>query len=254
LNRSLLEEASQTIIEAEYVVAFTGAGISVESGIPPFRGKNGLWSKYDPRYLEFSFFLHNPKESWKVIKEIFFDFFGESEPNPAHKALARLEKKGFLDYVITQNIDNLHQIAGSKNVIEFHGNSQYLVCLQCNKRIQAEAEMLTSLPLYCSECNGLLKPDFIFFGEQIPTEALRKAFILSNKPKGAWLVIGTTGEIFPAAQLPLEAKRNNNTIIEINVKPSHFTHEVTDIFLEGKASIVMEQLVEKILPEKKNNK
>jgi NAD-dependent deacetylase len=250
LDEKLLNKAARAIIEAEYVVAFTGAGISVESGIPPFRGKNGLWSKYDPINLELSFFLHNPKKSWKVIKEIFFDYFGESAPNPAHEALATLEKKGLLECVITQNIDNLHQRAGSRNVIEFHGNSQYLVCLQCKKRIQANAEILESLPLRCSECNGLLKPDFIFFGEQIPRKAIHRAFILSHKPKGVWLVIGTTGEIFPAAQLPLEAKRNNNTIIEINIEASIFTKEITDIFLEGKASQVMEQLVEKVLSEK----
>ena len=111
-----LEKAIDLIVNSKYTVAFTGAGISVESGIPPFRGETGLWSKYDPNVLDLNNFNVNPIEAWKVIKEIFYDFFGEAKPNPAHFALADLEKSGLLKAIITQNIDNLHYEAGSKEV------------------------------------------------------------------------------------------------------------------------------------------
>ncbi len=129
----MIEEAAKLIKNAKHVTAFTGAGISVESGIPPFRGENGLWSKFDPLFLDINYFRQNPLKSWKLIKEIFYDFFGKAEPNSAHTALAEMEKSGYLNSVITQNIDNLHQTAGSKNVFEFHGTSKNLICTNCDK-------------------------------------------------------------------------------------------------------------------------
>ncbi|TFG64531.1 MAG: RNA polymerase subunit sigma, partial [Spirochaetales bacterium] len=118
-----LARAAEKIRNALYLTAFTGAGISVESGIPPFRGKNGLWNTYDPQVLEIGYFWRHPETCWKGIKEIFYDFFGKAEPNAAHHFLADLEKRGILKTLITQNIDDLHFRAGSRNVVEFHGNS-----------------------------------------------------------------------------------------------------------------------------------
>jgi len=130
----LLEQAADALRRAKRAVAFTGAGISVESGIPPFRGPDGLWSRYDPQVLDLSYFHAHPLESWQVIKEIFYDYFGRARPNEAHKALARLEQAGYLQGVITQNIDNLHQEAGSRHVVEYHGTSRYLTCTACESK------------------------------------------------------------------------------------------------------------------------
>ena len=159
-----IKKASELIRGAKHVTAFCGAGISVESGIPPFRGENGLWSRYDPRFLELSYFIQHPEESWELIKEIFFDFFGRAKPNNAHYALARMEEAGCIQAVITQNIDNLHFEAGSRNVFEFHGTAQYLVCLDCGKKTKVSEFDLMKLPPECPSCSGLVKPNFIFFG------------------------------------------------------------------------------------------
>ncbi len=243
LDMALIQQAARAIKAAERAIAFTGAGISVESGVPPFRGPEGLWSKYDPKLLEIDYALAHPKRSWEVIKEIFYDYFGEAEPNAAHKALSRMETEGDLAGVITQNIDYLHQQAGSETVIEFHGNSHYLICLECDERYEARPELLATLPPRCEVCGGLLKPDFVFFGEPIPLSAQMRAFAETQRAD-LWLVIGTTGEVMPACQLPREAKMNGATIVEINVRRSYFTPHVTDIFLQGKATEVAQALID----------
>jgi len=236
-----VSEAIKLLKESKYAFAFTGAGISVESGIPPFRGENGLWSKYNPEILELSFFYREPVESWKVIKEIFYDFFGEAKPNNAHLALAELEKSGLLKSVVTQNIDNLHTEAGSKEVYEFHGNSRMLVCPHCNKKYVASELDLSDVPL-CDDCHSVLKPDFIFFGEGIPEEAYRKSFKAAENADVV-LIVGSTGEVYPAANIPQLAKRNGAKIIEINPEKTVFSESITDVFLQGKASEVMKKII-----------
>jgi len=240
--KRLILKAAELLNKSSYTTGFTGAGISVESGIPPFRGETGLWSKYDPIVLDIGYFHSHPLESWKVIKEIFYDFFGKAKPNKAHKVLASMEKTGTLKNIITQNIDNLHQEAGSREVYEFHGNSRELVCTKCGKRFTMGDINLDNLPVTCDACGGLVKPDFIFFGEGIPTLAYEKSLEAAQKAE-LFLVIGTTGEIMPASQIPVIAKNNGATIIEINTEPSNFTHSITDIFLQGKASEMMESLL-----------
>ncbi|MBN2519655.1 MAG: NAD-dependent protein deacylase, partial [Bacteroidales bacterium] len=141
-----INEAANLIRHSSRTVAFTGAGISVESGIPPFRGENGLWSKYDPVFLDINYFHQYPEKSWPLIKEIFYDFFGEAKPNAAHYALAEMEQKNLLHSLITQNIDNLHQIAGSKQVYEFHGNSRNLICQKCLTYYTVQEIDLSNLP------------------------------------------------------------------------------------------------------------
>ena len=237
------KKAVKIIKSAKHVTAFTGAGISVESGIPPFRGKNGLWSKFDPVFLDINYFHQNPLKSWKLIKEIFYDFFGKAKPNAAHFALAEMEKMGYTKAVITQNIDNLHQMAGSKEVYEFHGNSRNLVCTKCGLKFFVSEIGLDKLPPKCKECGGILKPDFIFFGEPIPEPARTNSFNETEKAD-VFILIGTTGEIMPASIIPIEAKKNNVKIIEINTKPSNYTKSITDIFLEGKATEIMKKLIE----------
>jgi NAD-dependent deacetylase len=236
-----LQEAVTVLRRSSHTTAFTGAGISVESGIPPFRGPGGLWSRYDPVVLDIGYFNSHPLEAWQVIREIFYDYFGQARPNPAHYALAEMEKNGMLTAVITQNIDNLHQEAGSRNVIEYHGNSQRLVCPRCGASYTPAEIDLQHLPPRCEKDGTVLKPDFVFFGEPIPPEAARKAEEEAYTAK-VFLVIGTTGEIMPASLIPQLAKNNGATIIEVNPEESAYTRSVTDIFLRGKAGEILPQL------------
>ncbi|NOU58571.1 NAD-dependent protein deacylase [Marinifilum caeruleilacunae] len=240
-----LQKVAEIISNSKSMIAFTGAGISVESGIPPFRGPDGLWSRCDPKCLDLDYFHLNPKDSWLAIKSIFYDFFGEAKYNGAHKVLANFEEKGLLKAVVTQNIDNLHQEAGSKTVYEFHGNSQKLVCLQCGKNYVPSEVNLDELPPKCVNDKKILKPDFVFFGEGIPETAYRKS-LQAARNADVVLVIGTTGEVMPAATIPTEAKRNGAVVIEINTEESNYTESITDFFLQGKASEILMEIDELI--------
>ncbi len=225
-----IRKAAEALRNSRYCTAFTGAGISVESGIPPFRGEKGIWNTYNPIVLDLGYFYQNPKESWKAIKEIFYEFFGQARPNAAHILLAEMEKHGMLKMLITQNIDNLHYEAGSREVVEYHGNSRTLVCPRCGARRDADEEIFEDLPPRCS-CGGVWKPDFVFFGESIPFDALQRSKEAADRTD-CMLLIGTTGEVYPAALVPREAAGNGATIIEINPSPSLYTHEITDIFIQ----------------------
>jgi len=238
----MIKKAIKIIKNAKHITAFTGAGISVESGIPPFRGENGLWNKFDPIFLDINYFHQNPLDSWKLIKEIFYDFFGKAKPNIAHYALSEMENLGYINSIITQNIDNLHQEAGSKKVYEFHGNSRNLVCTNCNKIYLAKNVNLSNLPPKCKNCGTVLKPNFIFFGEPIPEPARTNSFA-ETENADVFILIGTTGEIMPASIIPYEAKKNGSKIIEINTHESNYTNSITDIFLQGKATEIMGNLL-----------
>jgi NAD-dependent deacetylase len=245
MRETQIQKAVNVLKEAEYVIAFTGAGISVESGIPPFRGKNGIWSKYDPQVLDLEYFHSNPLDSWKVIREIFYDFFGNAIPNDAHKVLGRMEQSGLLKCVITQNIDNLHQAGGSNRVYEFHGNSQRMQCTACSHSFPSTEVDFEKLPVTCSFCGGLVKPGFIFFGEAIPSDAYAGS-VEAARQADVCLIIGSLGEVMPAAMVPWEARRKGAVIIEINPKPSNFTGPLTDIHLVADASEALLTLEERM--------
>ncbi len=234
-------EAAGLIVNARHLVAFTGAGISVESGIPPFRGEGGIWSKYDPSILDIDYFSSHPSKSWEVISKIFYDYFLDAEPNAAHYLLANLERKGMLKAVITQNIDNMHREAGNAEVIEYHGNSKWLICNQCGERYELSTISLDPLPPRCSEDQEVLKPDFVFFGEGIPPNAAGRS-VEEVTLADVLLIIGSTGEVMPAGMLPSIAKSNGAKIIEINPERSSFTNSMTDLFLQGPAGEISKQL------------
>jgi NAD-dependent deacetylase len=238
-------DAAHIICNARRCVAFTGAGISVESGIPPFRGENGLWNRYDPATFDIRYFHQHTKASWQVIREIFYDLFGRVRPNKAHTALAHLEADGMVKSVITQNVDNLHHDAGSTVVHEFHGSLKRLVCLSCQTRFPISEIDLTDLPPECRQCRGVLKPDVIFFGEAIPEPAASLSFE-ETRQADCFILIGTTGTVAPANLIPSAAKSNGAVIIEINPVPSEYTSRVTDIFLQDGATKAMTRLMEKI--------
>ena len=228
-------------------LAFTGAGISVESGIPPFRGADGLWSKVDPSFIEIDNFQRNPEESWKKIRELFYDHWGQAKPNSAHVRLAEMVNKGLLAGIVTQNIDCLHQRAGTPEdkVFEFHGTLDSLVCMRCSAVYGPDRTLIDQNRPSCPKCGGLLKPDFVFFSEGIPEKAFQNSFRLAENC--TWcLIIGTSGEVMPACEVPRTAKRHGAKIIEINPEPTAFTSVITDIFLQGKATEVMEALTQEL--------
>jgi NAD-dependent deacetylase len=237
----LIARAAEAIAAARHLVAFTGAGISVESGIPPFRGAGGLWESYDPSILDIGTFRADPETAWKAIKALFYDHWGTCVPNAAHRVLADWEARGLLTATITQNIDGLHGEAGSRAVAEYHGSLKDLACTRCGARRAAKDTELTALPPRCAACGGILKPDFVFFGEGIPAEA-GNAAAAAVGACDCLLVIGTSGEVYPAAALPGVAKSRGAVVIELNPKPSAYTARIVDIFLPLGASAGMERL------------
>ena len=229
-----MNEAIEIIKNAKSGVIFTGAGVSVESGIPPFTGAGGLWNQYDPKFIELDFFYSNPKRSWEEMKKIFFTCMDEAKPNKAHEVLASLEKRGGFQGVITQNIDGLHQKAGSKNVQEFHGTIHRMHCINCGRQYATAEVNLDTLPPTCF-CGGVLKPDFVFYGEGIPPGVYEKS------QEMIWaadvvLVVGTAGQVMPACSLPMIAKQNGAKIVEVNTLKSAYTDTITDEFIQQKAT------------------
>jgi len=239
----MYKKAAKIIRKAKRVAAFTGAGISVESGIPPFRGEGGLWTQYDPNFLEIGHFKHSPKASWELLKKIFYDGLADAQPNAAHLTLAAMEKRHLLETVITQNIDGLHRKAGNRKVYEFHGTLKTLICLGCSKEYPLSEVDLSFLPPECRLCGGLLKPDVVLFGEPIPEPANSQSFF-EAEIADVLLVIGSSGEVMPACIIPFVAKGHGATVIEVNLNESQFTHQVTDVFLQGKATEAMTELGE----------
>ena len=237
MKNSTPAELAELLRGATAAAALTGAGISVASGIPSFRGAHGLWTRYDPmEYAHIEAFLADPAKVWRMLVEL-EETIRRARPNAAHYALAELERQGRLLGVITQNIDNLHQAAGSRKVIEFHGNAQRYVCLRCRQLLPPAAVDLSQVPLYCA-CGGLIKPDIVFFGEEIPPAANRAAFDLAERCD-LMLVIGTSAAVMPANYLPYTAHKHGAPIVEINLEPTDLTRRITDYFLAGSADQIL---------------
>jgi NAD-dependent deacetylase len=186
-------------------------------------------------------FLANPAKVWQMLIEL-RDIVAQARPNPAHLALAQLESMGHLKAVITQNIDGLHQEAGNKNVIEFHGNGQRLVCLSCKKVYAQEVVNIQALPPRCS-CRGILKPDVVFFGEPIPVDASQKAFQEACSCD-IMLVVGTSAVVAPASNLPFLAKQRGALIIEINLEKTHLSNTISDYVLEASAGQALSAILD----------
>lgn len=243
-----LSQAADLFAESQFALAFTGAGISVPSGIPDFRSPGGLWSKYDPLLVASAQALDtNPELVWNFLLET-SSLLDQAEPNPAHLALAELEQQGRLQGVITQNIDNLHQKGGSRVVVEYHGNFQRFYCRECQREVALQTVRQASpatVPLFCSSCNGLIRPDVVFFGESIPASAHSRSLSLIQ---GADLILiaGTSGEVAPANTLPVQVKRNQGKVIEINLGPTSYT-DISDIRFNGPVQEILPELAALIL-------
>jgi NAD-dependent deacetylase len=227
------------------VVAFTGAGVSAESGIPTYRGTGGFWTKYDPdKYASIDYFEQDPSYYWRFFRDTRLDLLRHPKPNPAHLALAELETRGKLQAVITQNIDGLHQEAGSRKVIELHGSSRKFHCLECCRSYlleEIEAELEKHLPPLCADCNGILRPDIVFFGEMLPPGAIEEAMDLASRAS-LLLVIGSSLVVYPAAQIPMAAKSCGARLAIINDEPTP-ADGLSDWVLMGKAGEILPQLL-----------
>jgi NAD-dependent deacetylase len=223
------------------VVAFTGAGVSEESGIPTYRGTGGFWMKYDPnKYASVDYFYKDPSYYWAFFKETREPLLHESKPNPAHIALADMEKAGFLDTVITQNIDGLHQAAGAEKVIELHGSSRRFYCIECKAQFsleEAETALEIELPPKCNSCKGILRPDVVFFGEMLPPGALEEAFSRAGKST-LLLVIGSSCVVYPAAQVPAVANQAGSRLAIVNLEPTPMDHLADWVFHEKAGEIL----------------
>lgn len=241
--QELIERAAQALRTSRKTVALTGAGISAESGIPTFRDPGGLWDKYDPEeYATIDAFRRDPAKVWQMMRD--FVELKTAKPNPGHIGLAQLEQMGFLDCIITQNIDNLHQAGGSHDVIEFHGNMRQVVCQSCHKLLPMSEISLNSLPPYCP-CGGVFKPNGVFFGEPIPSYALSRAYAESQQAD-VMLVIGTSAVVYPAAAMPGVAKEAGAQIIEINPENTDLTGPISDFIIRAKAGVAIPQIVQVI--------
>jgi NAD-dependent deacetylase len=239
----LIRKAAEMIAKSKLTIALTGAGISVESGIPDFRSSAGLWSRYDPaEYATITGFQRNPEKIWDMLREM-DALVSQARPNAAHLGMGELEKLGYLHCIITQNVDNLHQAGGAKNVIEYHGNSSTLSCLGCRKHYFAEEKRREGIPR--CECGKVLKPDVVFFGEAIPAEALNRSFQMASFSE-ALMVVGTSALVSPANTIPAIAKDRGAKIIEINLEPTHLTETITDVFLQGKAGEIITALLTEV--------
>jgi NAD-dependent deacetylase len=247
----LIQKAADCLVHAKNAVALTGAGISTESGIPDFRSPGGLWTRVDPGEFSIDRFLQNPSRFWKLHLELKasgdFDL-AAANPNPAHYALSRMEQMGILKCIITQNVDNLHQRAGSVEVVEFHGNLLRAACMKCRvlepiEDVEARLTAGEEETPRCKKCGGLLKPDAVFFGEAIPSRALMISQVQSQRCD-VLLIVGTSLQVFPAAQIPLSVKLKYPpaTVIEVNREPSAMREQVTDMLLMGGAGEILSRI------------
>jgi NAD-dependent deacetylase len=225
---------------AQLAIVLTGAGVSVESGIPDFRSSGGIWEKYPPElHGTIEAFRENPERFWTFYLEL-SRLCGDARPNQAHLALAKLESAGLIDHVITQNVDGLHQAAGSKSVIELHGSPDALICLACRSRRRARIAELTSPPR--CECGAILKPDVVLFNEMLPLEAIEKAQELARRCD-VCLVVGTSAVVYPAATIPEIAFEHGATVCEFNLESTSLTHSgKVRHFIEGSASATLSRL------------
>ncbi len=239
-------QVAQWLKSASYAVAFTGAGISTPSGIPDFRSdKSGLWEQVDPMQVASIFgFRQNPRAFYDWVRPLTQTTI-KADPNPAHYALAELEQHGLLRSVITQNIDMLHTRAGSKIVRELHGHMREMTCIRCFKvyvAAQYLEDFLEDNTMPMCPCGGVLKPNVILFGEQLPYKELQAAQ-QDARQCDCMLIIGSSLEVEPAASLPALAKRNGAKVVMINLEETFFDNHA-DIVIHGDAAQILPQIVE----------
>jgi NAD-dependent deacetylase len=241
-----LNRASELLAQARRGLVFTGAGVSTESGIRDFRGPNGLWKQYDPyKTADIRYFMEDPTRYWTISLER-WRTYKEAHPNPGHYALAAMEEAGHVAAVVTQNTDGLHAAAGS-TVIELHGNGREVVCLDCGgrePRASVQARLETEMPPHCRLCGGtFIKPAVVFFGEALPPGALTEAYARAAAADLV-LVVGSSLQVYPAADIPLQGVRAGAPLIIVNEERTPFD-ELAQVVIRGKSGEVLPELLEK---------
>jgi NAD-dependent deacetylase len=258
-----IEAAAQIIARANYAIAFTGAGISAESGIPTFRDPGGIWDRFDPSEVgtpegTLQFAMRHPERIREFLEES-VAIFEKAEPNPGHHGLVELEEMGILKSVVTQNIDDLHSIAGNTKVFEVHGNLYRFRCTSCDWKNKFSREeilgkvksafheesftlegLLAVLPK--CDCAGLMRPDVVMFGEEVQqlSESHREAQL-----SDVIIVLGTSGVVWPAARVPYDGKKKNSKIIEINPTENAF-RDITDVYVKDLSGTAMPKIMERV--------
>jgi len=250
IDADALRFAAQAVRAADTVAAMTGAGVSTASGIPDFRGEDGLWERHDPADFHVSRLDRDPAGFWRDRLALHDEVYGDAiEPNAAHEALADLEAAGHLDRVVTQNIDGLHAAAGSTDPIELHGSGERAVCRDCGRCVPAapvrERARDGELPPRCGECDGVLKPGVVLFGESLPDQALLAAHALAERTD-VFLVAGSSLTVEPAASLPRTAADHGATLVLVDLARTplsdraeyDFRADVTDVLPDLYGAVV----------------
>jgi len=245
-EENLLNFASKFLAEARRVVVLTGAGVSAESGVPTFRGKDGLWKRFRAEELATpEAFSRNPRLVWE-----WYDWrrqiIARAKPNPAHQVIAEMEKYYPEFLLITQNVDGLHLKAGSRRIVEIHGNLWRLRCDRCGRKIENYEVPLKEIPPRCP-CGSLYRPDVVWFGEPIPADRFEAAWCAARSCD-LMLVAGTSAVVQPAASLPVMAKSHGARIVEVNLEPTPITG-IADVSLFGRAGEILPKLWEKVKPK-----
>jgi len=244
----IIKAVASDIKNSKHIVAFTGAGISAESGIPTYRGKNGLWSKYDPNlYANINYFLQDPSYYWNFFREVRYPIIKKVKPNKGHLALAEIEAAGNLKTVITQNIDGLHQEAGSSSVLELHGTTRIIHCMNCSREYsmdEAFAILEIECPPVCPECKGNLRPAVIFFGESLNPQILCFAFEEAERCDFL-LAVGSSLVVYPAADIPQRAKQKGARLAIINKERTPLDY-LADYVINEEAGKILPQIVQSL--------
>lgn len=236
----LYENAARILLDNTPFTVLTGAGISVESGLPPFRGPGGIWEKYDPEvYGHIDTYENDPDKAWVLFNEMLQGALG-AEPNRAHLSLAELQKIDLAGPIITQNVDGLHGKAGSSDVIDVHGDITRLFCTGCDDEMIVSKDDLPDISRKC-KCGSSLRPDIILYGESLPEDKIVRAWELSMSGK-PMLIIGTSGVVVPVAQLPFNARASGSKIVLMDLYPSEMMMDISDVVIKEKATVAMDGL------------
>ncbi|MCH8994205.1 MAG: NAD-dependent deacylase [Chloroflexi bacterium] len=246
-----LERAAQIVADSSYLIALVGAGMSKESGIPTFRGGDGLWDKHgEPPMDGYQRFLADPAAWWaeRLSQQQqggeLAQAIEEAKPNPGHIALAEMERAGYLKHIITQNIDNLHQVAGSTAITEIHGNRTKMRCIECSNRWLREEFVTDEMPPRCPDCEGLVKGDTVMFGEPIPQGALESCYREAQRAD-AVLLLGTSAVVYPAAEFPAIAHRRGAKLIEVNPQETPLS-DICSAVLRAPSGEALPKLLERV--------
>jgi NAD-dependent deacetylase len=257
MMEELIRKATDLIRNSRKVIVFTGAGVSTESGIPDFRSPGGVWQKYDPEDFYYQKFISSEasrEKYWQMSRE-FYEPLKNAQPNAAHLAVVELEGMGKLDCVITQNIDNLHQRAGTspQKVIELHGTAVSVSCLSCRKkwpREEVQSWLLQGVRVpRCDACGGILKPDTVSFGQSMPPRETEESFHRARNCD-LLIVIGSSLVVQPAASIPLEAKESGAKLVIVNRDPTYHD-SYADVVIHGSAREMIRKILERLKKEKK---